>query len=765
MLGDEGSRRMKPRVDEPAAHAIDRGGGALSTDSGEILEGHLEAQRFCTAERSVLANFVCTNDGTTCEGPGDPPRSCATGTVTWPTSAADVADAVAGGGVAAGLNNLETARAANAARGKAASGPPHGCAAPWEDTVGMNGKWMGYVHDDTSQVTPQSTGGGRPLERQVPNSPQAKPSSLGAGPSNGRVQFSEQGGRPATKRRIERRRDGGAAAAADVSAARGSDGAAALGRRNKMPLEGIDHHAHGARNSECQVLDAVQTNLGTSAPNARGAKRPRLAPASPGRAHADGRDIDDDGGNDGEAESTPRVRQGAAGAIGDASAGHSEAWGDKQFRHMSARPGRAPPELHGTSGGGDDARDDRCMVLNGGGAASPGAHALDNLPAGRRIEEDNAAQQYPLNRRDGCHRGCPSTSGSVGQHRRHSYRREDSQCGGPSAGSLTAMRMQEDEVAQHCLPSPRSTHQLWQPGSPASSAQHLLRRRRGSPEGEDPEGPHIRRATSDDEAGTGGVNSGNREWQRDAPLIRGSDCSGNPGSPSPHALRPDPRDQAHVDGDQRGDLWGGGQSRGGVTEASGLPGQQRDAGLDHHADSMKRYPTPDRAEPMVKRRRIRGKQSRGLTLAANSISDYEADQFEAHATSQTTRGGSVARAAVGRPNSLHLPASASPLRSCSSVPELLDFHDVRHGLALRGEDGAAAGTATADGSFRDVGQACTARGLGQGPSRYASHLLDVQRFPSEDHRDGPRPAARGSSSMLPWSPSGGRPPEGVSDAA
>ncbi len=213
--------------------------------------------------------------------------------------------------MAAELNNRRTARAANGARGKAACGPPHGGAAPWEDTVGTIGTRMGHEHGATSQSTPQSASGGRPLDWQVMYSPQGKPSSLGAGPSIGRVELPENGGGPAT-RGIERRRDGGAAPAADVSAARGSGGAAALGRREEMPLEGMDYRAHGARNSECQSLDAVHATLDESLFETRDTKRLRRTSVSPGRAPPRPGSSNDASGNEGRGGRTSRGGEGAA---------------------------------------------------------------------------------------------------------------------------------------------------------------------------------------------------------------------------------------------------------------------------------------------------------------------------------------------------------------------------------------------------------------------------------------------------------------------
>jgi hypothetical protein len=130
-------RRMGPSPAAAAASlmtAAQEDLGAERKPGGLSGDEHAERRvkrRICTTKGSVLASSVeHIYVGTACEGPGDPSHSCATETATWPTSAADVADTVAGGDVAAALLHGTSARVTHGARGKAASGPPprFGCA-------------------------------------------------------------------------------------------------------------------------------------------------------------------------------------------------------------------------------------------------------------------------------------------------------------------------------------------------------------------------------------------------------------------------------------------------------------------------------------------------------------------------------------------------------------------------------------------------------------------------------------------------------------
>ncbi len=132
------------------------------------------------------------------EGPGDPPPHRATVTVTRHHVGAFVAETVAAGGEAAGLQLGPNAREAKADRGKAAAGPPCGTAAPQADTTDTTCGPQGRVSPLTSQEMPLTASGGRPLIWQSVQPPQDMPARLGEGPSiHGRALLDENGGRPA----------------------------------------------------------------------------------------------------------------------------------------------------------------------------------------------------------------------------------------------------------------------------------------------------------------------------------------------------------------------------------------------------------------------------------------------------------------------------------------------------------------------------------------------------------------------------------------
>ncbi len=203
-------------------------------------------------DEGVLAKSARSSVGVTCEGPGAPSPCSETDTITRPTLGASVVETVAAGDEAASCKTGNHAREDSSDRGKAAFGPPRGAAAPREDTMGTSGGLQGRELALTSQTKPLSASGGRPRYGREEDSPQETPTRLGAGPSNGREEQLQNGGRPATRRRTERRRDGDADSTTRASAARGSGDAAAPSRR-EMPSKGIHRRTQDARN-ECSDI-------------------------------------------------------------------------------------------------------------------------------------------------------------------------------------------------------------------------------------------------------------------------------------------------------------------------------------------------------------------------------------------------------------------------------------------------------------------------------------------------------------------------------
>ncbi len=251
-LGSEANHAAVELQDgEPAAGSTADCTGGTSGGKGSLRKDVLAINAHGTISTIVTSVNVAR------EGPGDPPPSRSTETVTQP-SLACVADTVAGGGVVATLTTDDYARDGDSDRGEATYGPPRGAAAPREDNRDTLGELQGRDYRTTSQKRPLAAGGGRPQKRHARTSPQELPASLGAGPSNpGRDLRDEEGGRPA-RRGTERRREGGVAPQARAEAARGSGGAATASMW-EMPLRGIRRRVPDARSHGCQSNEPTTT--------------------------------------------------------------------------------------------------------------------------------------------------------------------------------------------------------------------------------------------------------------------------------------------------------------------------------------------------------------------------------------------------------------------------------------------------------------------------------------------------------------------------
>ncbi len=441
-------RRVEPAPLEEAALAdaaahLDLRAVMVSRRSCEDVQAERRVKpRICATEDSVLASSVeHIYVGTAREGPGDPSPPCSTDTATWPTSAANVADTVAVGDVAAVLQRWTTARAAQVARGEAACGPPHGSAAPWEDTMGTTGMRLGRVERLTSQGKPQAASGGRPLGRREQNSPSTTPARLGTGPSEGRADYSDDGGRPAT-REYARRRDGGTEPAAGASAARGSGDAAVPGRRDEMPLKGVRRRAQGARNRECPVQTVVRTKVDDAAATAS-----RRTPMDPATLSA----------------------VAVAGAAEEAVEGHL--WNVDSVNTTTAKGAR--DDCRGR--GGDDGRehvqvDDTRRFSREGGRSSGAGH----------LENDSVHEVFPV---------CAASHGTSGGQRDAVVFGSSASCAvEPSAlGAISDAAAAKEDGPMHFSPTP-------------TSQQHRRRVRHGRDEGDPPQrdGP-IGNSESDDE--------------------------------------------------------------------------------------------------------------------------------------------------------------------------------------------------------------------------------------------------------------------------
>ncbi len=130
----------------------------------------------------------------------------------------------------------------------------------------------------SSQKLPHTECGGRPPKRRREYPPQNAPENLGAGPSNGRLLMEDHGGGPA-KRESARRRDGDVDPASLASAACGSGGAAAQGRREEPSKGSCRQSVHNARNSECSSIGRGGTKGSSAGPGGDLAAAAEVVPA------------------------------------------------------------------------------------------------------------------------------------------------------------------------------------------------------------------------------------------------------------------------------------------------------------------------------------------------------------------------------------------------------------------------------------------------------------------------------------------------------
>ncbi len=337
---------------------------------------------------------------------------------------------------------------------------------------------------------------------------------------------------------------------------------------------------------------------------------------------------------------------------------------------------------------------------------------------------------------------------------------------GPYVDDSVVRSDQEEEAAHPQPPRRCSGLQRGRHSFLGSTDQPRLRRRRGSPAGKGPVEPHVSNEADHDDVDSEGRCSDRNHLPFCATLIPLAEGLNSHGSLIPRALLPDPRGEARDGDDRRGERWNKNQTGAAIADALGRPGGQGDLARALLDGTRKRDSETRSGGPtgQVKKRRIRGKQSMRSLDATLNPPISEEERPAAGATHQSIREDNAAGAIVDRLNSLHLPASAGASRSSSSVSDFLDLRVDRHGQALRGAIGAAGGIAAAVGKRSDGVHARGAEGSGGGPLRYAFHSSTVQCLPAEDHRDGPQPAASGATCVLPWSPSGGRPPDGAAYA-
>ncbi len=776
---DAGERNVRQRTVRSSSSGQRGTEECLSevTGAGRGVQGAMDDK--CATDGSAQASSVAQYASTACEGPGDPSLSCSTEVATWLTAAADVTTTVAGGDVAAVLVARRTARDTQSTRGEAASGPPHGAAAPWEGTMGTSGKRQGRDDGTTSQEMPHAVSGGRPLAWRELDSPHKTPQQrLGAGPSSsGSGNVTEQW-EPTPG--VVRRRDGGADPAADSPAARGSGDAAELGRREETPSEGVGHRTQGARKRECPSPDVVHSVV---------RKRPREG----GKRRSTEHTVMQQGNGQQESaneeawvdnEPTPGGHSRREAAAGASAEGHIV-----KARQRNSRS----EEVASTRSGSAARMVDRASAapLNAGAAGTHGDadhhHTLETRGG------DRAAERRAKSKCDGdssqAWTRAPGSQRTAAAGSRHGAlaapycrgtasggdRRESAATGGTEEGRgvrgeqaivRAVIKSKEDEEGA-CDASlrRRGRRRRRQRSGSGSPRQPRLRHPRGSSasrEREDPKDDHLADSGSgidercspggdprvgDGRAGTCDVNSNSLE------------------SLNAHALRPAPPDGADGDGVLRNGRQTEDQEGAaaelmtdfmrGRAEAAHLG--QTSATEEASANGAQRHARQQ------KRRRIRGKQPVSLGDADASTPRAEGEDHASRTARRNSWDGEAAGILAAQGNSVRPPVSAGASRSSCGADGLDDVQEDRNGQALQGAH-CAAGTVLGRGANRGVrGQA--AAGSWGGPPRRSSYLFTVQCPLVEEGRGGPLPAMSSSASVPTWAPCGGRPPDAAGRAA
>ncbi len=383
-LGDERTKRRrvaKVGVTEEEGHDEyrRRNNGNVLTNQGWVKEGARpnevvdsvkgkgRGEEAGSEEQRVRARGTSNSASAACEGPGDVHPACITVVAAEPETGEAAAAVAAGGGVAP-LSNGRTAQDDAQSDCGEATRPPDGCVAPSEDPRLVTRKPRGQVQELPMMKSSSASGWG-PRKRHSGTTPQAKPRSLGAGPSKNGKTISAESGKPTQEEKV-RRREGSEATAARYLVARGDDAATEACVRKKQPQGGWTRHKQDARKHGCedsQVMEEIACRAETVSGNDEGGGGTRRSGGAGSAGDAQlrsgsGRSANDDG-------TTATDREGARDETSAVDVeGQSAAGGSGQRRRSSGTKGGEERRVR------EEGRDDHGrqqvlgQVLHGGDA-------------------------------------------------------------------------------------------------------------------------------------------------------------------------------------------------------------------------------------------------------------------------------------------------------------------------------------------------------------------------------------------------------------